>query len=94
MNNEINQNANAPGFQVTNDMIRNSKTLTCECGGMLFKEALFFKILSPLISPSGKEEIAPMQVFVCENCGKVPSVFDKLEMVPNELKAKKPAWTK
>ncbi|MDD5649267.1 MAG: hypothetical protein PHF86_02435 [Candidatus Nanoarchaeia archaeon] len=88
MNQEMNQTA--PGFQVNNEMIRKSKTLTCECGGMLFKEALFFKILSPLISPSGKEELAPLQIFVCEKCGKVPSIFDRLNIVPDELKAKKP----
>lgn len=75
-------------MKVTPDMIRASKSITCECGGMLFQEKIFFKILSALISPSGKEETIPMPVFVCTNCGKVPSVFDAQNILPEEIRAK------
>jgi hypothetical protein len=75
-------------MKVTSDMIRNSKSITCECGGMLFQEKIFFKILSALISPSGKEETIPMPVFVCTNCGKVPSIFDAQNILPEEIRAK------
>jgi hypothetical protein len=74
-------------MKVTSEMIKNSKSLVCECGGMLFQEKVFFKILSPLISPSGKEEIVPIPVFVCEKCGKVPSFFDEQNILPDEIKA-------
>ena len=78
-------------MKVTPEMIQNSKSITCECGGMLFQEKVFFKILSPLISPSGKEEVIPMPVFVCTSCGKVPKVFDSQNLLPEEIRAKKPA---
>jgi hypothetical protein len=74
-------------MKVTADMIRNSKNLTCSCGGMLFEEKMFFKTLSPLISPSGKEELHMVPVIACTKCGKVPEVFDPQKVVPDELKA-------
>jgi hypothetical protein len=75
--------------RITSDIIKNSKSVVCECGGMLFREEVFFKILSPLLSPSGKEELVPMPVFVCTKCGKVPSFFDSQDVLPEEIKAKK-----
>jgi len=75
--------------QITPDMIKNSPNITCDCGGMLFTEKLFFKKISALLSGSGKEEVAPMPVMVCENCGAVPSVFDPQNILPEEIKAKK-----
>ncbi|HPI81905.1 MAG TPA: hypothetical protein PK122_01615 [Candidatus Paceibacterota bacterium] len=77
-------------IKITPEIIKNSKTITCECGGVLFKEELFFKVLSPLISPSGQEQLLPMPVFVCTKCGKVPSVFDSQNVLPDEVKAKAP----
>jgi hypothetical protein len=77
-------------MKVTPEMIRNSKSVDCDCGGMLFQEKIFFKVLSALISPSGKEELVPMPVFVCEKCGKVPSFFDGQNILPDEIKAAKP----
>lgn len=76
-------------MKVTPEMIKNSKSITCECGGMLFQEKVFFKVLSPLISPSGKEELVPMPVFVCTKCGKVPAFFDSQDILPAEIKASK-----
>jgi len=76
--------------QITPDMLRNSKNIVCDCGGMLFSEKLFFKKISALISPSGKEEVAPMPVIVCENCGGVPSAFDTNNVLPSEVRAVKP----
>jgi hypothetical protein len=74
--------------QLTPDMLRNSKNVVCECGGMLFSEKLFFKKISALLSLSGREEVAPMPVIVCEACGKVPSAFDTQNILPDEVKAK------
>jgi hypothetical protein len=80
---------NRPQMRVTPEIVRNSKTAVCDCGGMIFQEKIFIKIFSPLISPSGKEEMAPMPIFVCEKCGKVPSIFDENNILPDEIKAKK-----
>ena len=74
--------------QITPDMLRNSKNVVCECGGMIFTEKLFFKTISAIISPSGKQEVAPMPIIVCENCGGVPSAFDQQNILPDEIKAK------
>lgn len=73
--------------QITPDMLRSSKNIVCECGGMIFSEKLFFKKISAFISPSGKEEVAPMPIIVCENCGKVPGAFDTQNILPEELRA-------
>ena len=75
-----------PGVRITPDIIRASKNIVCECGGMLFSEKIFFKVLSPLVSQSGKPEMLPMPVFVCENCGKVPQIFDSQNVLPDEIK--------
>ena len=83
------QNQNSLNMRLTPEMIRNSKTITCECGGMIFHEDIFFKVLSPLISPSGREEVVPIPVFVCNQCGKVPGVFDTQNVLPDEVKAVK-----
>jgi hypothetical protein len=74
--------------QITPDMLRASQSVKCDCGGMIFSEKLFFKKISSLISPSGKEELAPMPVIVCESCGKVPSIFDSNNVLPEEIRAK------
>ena len=75
--------------QITPEMLRNSKNIVCECGGLIFAEKLFFKKISALLSPSGKEEVAPMPIIVCEACGKVPSAFDSQNILPAEIKAVK-----
>ena len=76
--------------QITPDMLRNSQNVVCECGGMVFAEKLFFKKISAILSPNGKEEVAPMPIIVCENCGGVPAAFDTQNILPEEIRAKKP----
>ena len=72
---------------ITPEIIQNSPTVKCECGGIIFSEKMVFKKLSALISPSGQEEMFPLNAMVCEKCGKVPSIFDPNNMFPTELKA-------
>ncbi|HRT03606.1 MAG TPA: hypothetical protein P5513_06665 [Candidatus Diapherotrites archaeon] len=73
---------------ITPDMLRNSKSVVCECGGMIFTEKLFFKKISSILSPTGREEIVPMPIIICDKCGKVPSVFDTNNILPDEIRAK------
>ena len=73
--------------QITPSMLKNSQNIVCECGGLIFSEKLFFKKISAILSPSGKEEVAPIPIIVCENCGKVPTAFDQQNILPNEIKA-------
>jgi hypothetical protein len=72
---------------VTPTMLKAAPNVQCECGGMIFSEKLFFKKISAIISPSGKEELAPMPIIVCEKCGRVPSVFDTHDILPEEIKS-------
>jgi hypothetical protein len=78
-----------PKIKITPDIIKQSKTLTCDCGGMLFQNGAVFKKLSALISPSGKEEMVPLDVLVCTTCGKVPTEFNIGNILPDEVLAKK-----
>ena len=48
-------------------------TIVCEeCGNASFIQSFFLKRISPLVSPTGKEAIVPIQVFACGNCGTIP----------------------
>ena len=74
------------------DQIKISKTVECDCGGVMFSEKLMFKRISSILSPSGKEELYPMQVVVCELCGKVPTEFNPYGLIPKEFLAQKPIF--
>lgn len=62
--------------------------LKCEGGNMLWESSMLFKRLSPLMSPSGKEELIPAEVVVCRKCGKVPKFFfEAAKGIPDDLKS-------
>ena len=46
-----------------------------ECQGEYFRPAAMMKRLSPLISPNGKEQLIPVQIFRCDDCGHVNKAF-------------------
>ena len=53
--------------------LNDAETMKCEdCGNSVFIPAFFLKRLSPIVSPTGKEALIPIQVYSCGNCGKVP----------------------
>ena len=56
------------------------KDITCEqCGSKYFRQVQAFKRLSALISPSGKEQIVPIPVFRCDECGFINEEFRPIE---------------
>ena len=56
------------------------KDIVCEsCGGKYFRQVHAFKRLSALISPSGKEQIVPIPVFRCDECGFINKEFRPVE---------------
>ena len=60
-----------PKGQVELDLSE-AETLKCdECGNYTFIQSFFLKRISPIVSPTGKETIVPIQAFACGNCGKV-----------------------
>ena len=51
-------------------------TVKCDdCGNYLFITANVIKRISPILSPTGKEAIVPVQVYSCGSCGRVPKMF-------------------
>lgn len=76
-------------IKITPEIIRSQKTVICECGGMVFEPGYVFKKMSALISPSGEEEMYPLETFICKKCGKVPDEFNLGKILPEEVLAKK-----
>lgn len=76
-------------MRVSLDMVKDAKMVLCDCGGAVFTEKMMFKKLSALISPTGKEELYPLNVIVCDACGKVPTTLNPYDMIPKEFLATK-----
>jgi hypothetical protein len=74
-----------------NDLRIDPRTLpwfTCSEGVQVFEPSFLFKRISPIISPTGKEELYPAEIIVCKNCNKVPkAIWNKYPDFPDELKA-------
>ena len=70
--------------------LANAPWAKCDCGGHFFRQSMMFKRLSQFESPSLREEHIPVDLPVCESCGKVPSfVLDKIKGIPEEFIATK-----
>jgi hypothetical protein len=68
--------------------ISQSPWISCEKGNMLWDSSTMAKRISPLVSPTGKEEILPVEVVICKTCGKIPKFFHaKFNDIPEELKS-------
>lgn len=62
--------------------------LECSEKNMLFEKKLLFKRLSPILSPSGQEEMVPLEVVICNKCGKVPRFFyERAKDVPMDIRS-------
>ena len=60
-----------PKQQVKVDLT-DAETMTCmKCDNKNFIQGYVIKKLSAIISPTGQEVIAPIQVFNCGNCGEL-----------------------
>jgi hypothetical protein len=49
--------------------------IICKCGSKLFQQRYILKHVSSIVSPSGKDEIIEIPVFVCSDCGEVPEEY-------------------
>lgn len=76
-------------MKITEETVRNAKFTECDCGGVMFTEKMMFKKISALLSPTGKDEYFPMEVIVCDKCGKVPTIFNPGNFIPKEYLAEK-----
>ena len=76
-------------MKISMDQLKASKEVICDCGGAMFTEKLMFKKISAILSPTAKEEVYPMQVIVCDSCGKVPTEFNPYDLIPKKYLATK-----
>ena len=50
--------------------------VTCDsCGNHTFTDVMMMKRISPILSPTGKEAVVPIQTFACNACGFVNKEF-------------------
>ena len=55
-----------------------AETMKCEyCGNYVFIKGTVIKRISALMSPTGQEALAPIEIYSCGNCGKVPKTMLK-----------------
>jgi len=55
--------------------LTDAETMTCgKCDNKIFIQGYVIKKISAIISPTGQEVIAPVQVFNCGNCGELLSL--------------------
>ena len=60
-----------PTAQVQVDL-KDAETMTCQqCDNKIFIQGYVIKKLSAIVSPTGQEVIAPIQVFNCGSCGEL-----------------------
>jgi len=54
--------------------------IICEnCESKFFRQVNAFKRISALVSPTGKEQIVPVPVFRCDECGHINKEFLPIE---------------
>lgn len=90
----MNQMLNTPNTpntpKITSEMMKGFKEFQCDCRGKIFHQGIVFKLISPILSTSGNEELYPVPVIICDNCGKIPSNSLNTEILSNDVLAKKP----
>jgi uncharacterized Zn finger protein len=64
-----------PKAQIKLDL-KDLTDIVCEnCGSKFFRQVNAFKKISALVSPTGKEQILPVPVFRCDECGHINKEF-------------------
>lgn len=58
-----------------NISLKDTQEFACDCGSDVFLPVFKFRVISALISPTGKESMIPVQQFQCVDCGNIPSKF-------------------
>ena len=70
-----------PKQQVKIDL-SDADTMKCqECGNSIFIQGYVIKKISAIVSPTGEEVIAPIQVFNCGNCGEMLPMKELDELI-------------
>jgi uncharacterized Zn finger protein len=62
--------------QQINVNLKDAEDVECyKCKNLYFTPVVRIKRISPLMSPSGEEMMAPIQTFQCNSCGHVNKQF-------------------
>ena len=70
-----------PQAQVKVDLSE-ADTMKCQkCGNSIFIQGYVIKRISAIVSPTGEEVIAPIQVFNCGNCGEMLPLQELDELI-------------
>ena len=65
-----------PTATINESHLAQAESVTCDsCGNHTFVGVMLLKRISPIISPTGKEAIVPIQTFACNACGFVNKQF-------------------
>ena len=75
MGKEINMNPSQGQAQVQINPNDLTDVLCEKCDNQTFAPAFLFKMLSAVLSPSGKETLVPLQVYTCTKCNHINSGF-------------------
>ena len=60
--------------------LKSAETMKCaQCGNTIFIQGYVIKKISAIMSPTGEEVIAPVQVFNCGNCGTILQLSKELD---------------
>jgi uncharacterized Zn finger protein len=60
--------------------LRDSETIKCnECGGIYFKEVIYLKKVSKLLTGSPEDTTVPFPIYKCDNCGHINDGFNPFE---------------
>ena len=62
--------------------LEDAETMVCQnCGNKIFIQGYVIKKISAIMSPTGQEVIAPVQVFNCGNCGEILPLNEINELI-------------
>ena len=77
-------NSNAQNLGIKMD---DTKPIGCEkCGTQVFMNVTLLRRISPLVSPTGKEAMVPIQSFACIKCNHVNENFLPKGLRPDDIK--------
>ena len=62
--------------------LKDGETMKCQkCGNKIFIQGYVIKKISAIMSPTGQEVIAPVQVFNCGSCGELLPLGEVNELI-------------
>lgn len=65
-----------PTATINESHLAQAESVSCEhCANQTFVGVVMMKRISPIISPTGKEAVVPIQTFACNACGFVNKEF-------------------